>query len=770
MPEDVALVALGGYGRGVLAPGSDVDLLILYHASSTPDVAALAEHLLYPLWDAGLRVGHAVRTPDACAEIAAGRLDATTAMLDGRVLAGSASAWDEVRSALLAIVRDDPRAFAERLAADREARRDRFGSVSSLLEPELKEGVGGLRDVHALGWLQTAIGPQLEDAGILRGSERRSVEAAEEFLTRVRGALHLESGRGSDRLLAELQPSIAPAMGFADEPGLPAVDGLMRSVFEQARQVEHVSASVFDRFLRGSSAPAPVDATAQGILRAFATVAREGDVMPAASLDAVAAVSIDADLPWNDSIRAAFLELLRCGPGAVHGLETLDRVGLLERYVPAWGPVRCRPQRDPYHRASVDVHLLDSLAGVSRLLDDPGDDPTVALAVHEVADADALRLGALLHDIGKTGEGHHVEVGTRVAGETLDHMGVSGPTAELARFLVAEHLLLSDTATRRDLDDERLIVGVADRVGDPGRLAGLYLLTMADAEATGPLAWTPWRATLVRELVAKVRHVLERDDVGWGTAERLTARAEEIRGSLAGEDPEAIERFLLRMPRGYVLTVPIDRVPVHHRLLTPAVGRHEVRTHASERSPAGAYDLVVVAADRPGLLSMIGGALSLAGLSILTAQVFTTDDDVAVDLFEIEGAFEPEVGEERWREFRTMLRKAIEGRLSLDHRVREKRRHYPAPQADVRVRVEIDNEASDFFTVIEVGAPDRLGLLFDITRTLAELQLDVHLAKVATFGGRVVDAFYVRDDLGRRVDDLERVRELEDALRGRLAP
>jgi len=204
-------------------------------------------------------------------------------------------------------------------------------------------------------------------------------------------------------------------------------------------------------------------------------------------------------------------------------------------------------------------------------------------------------------------------------------------------------------------------------------------------------------------------------------------------------------------------------------LLAPAVGSHEVRTHATEGSRAAAYDLAVVAADRPGLLSMIAGALSLAGLSILTAQVFTTDDGVAVDLFEIEGAFEPEVGEERWREFRTTLRKAIEGRLSLDHRVREKRRHYPDPQADVPVRVDIDNDASDFFTVIEVGAPDRLGLLFDITRTFAELQLDVHLAKVATFGGRVVDSFYVRDDLGRRVGDLERVRELEDALRGRLA-
>ena len=217
-----------------------------------------------------------------------------------------------------------------------------------------------------------------------------------------------------------------------------------------------------------------------------------------------------------------------------------------------------------------------------------------------------------------------------------------------------------------------------------------------------------------------------------------------------------------------MLPLAIDRVPIHHRLLAPAVGSHEVRTHASDGSRADAYELAVVAADRPGLLSMIAGALSLSGLSILTAQVFTTDDGVAVDLFEIEWVFEPEIGEVRWREFRTTLRKAIEGRLSLDHRVREKRRSYPEPPTGVPVRVEVDNEASDFFTVIEVGAPDRLGLLFDITRTFAELQLDVHLAKVATFGGRVVDAFYVRDELGRRVDDPEIVAELGLALRSRI--
>jgi [protein-PII] uridylyltransferase len=766
-PGDVALVALGGYGRGMLSPGSDVDLLILHDGTAPDDVSELAEQLLYPLWDAGLRVGHAVRTPSECTEVASERLDAATAMLDGRVVAGSASSWGDVRSAVLAPIRRDPRAFAERLVSDRDARRERSGSVSSLLEPDLKEGVGGLRDAQALGWLRSAVGRPLEEVAILRDAEGRAVDEAEEFLVRTRGALHLETGRGSDRLVLDLQPAVAAAMGYADEPGLPAVDGLMRSVFEHGRQLEHVSASIFDRFLRGSSDLPAIDRTPEGVLRAFASVAGDRGVMPAAALDAMAAVPIAAGAAWTEAVRDAFLDLLRSGT-SVRALETLDRIGLLERYVPAWGSVRCRPQRDPYHRSSVDVHLLETLAGVSAVLEAPGEDPLVVRAVETVSDTDALRLGALLHDIGKTGDGHHVAVGARVARETLERMGVSGSTADLATFLVAEHLLLSDTATRRDLEDENLVLGVADRIGDPSRLAALYLLTLADAEATGPLAWTPWRAALVRELVVKIQHVLERGDVDPGTSERLTARAEEIRGALAGEDAETVERFLLRMPRGYVLSVPIEQVASHLRLVAAPVGMREVRTQASEGSRADTYDLAVVATDRPGLLSMIAGALSLAGLSILTAQVFTTDDGVAVDLFEVEGAFEAAVGEERWREFRTTLRRAIEGRLSLEHRVHEKRGHYPGPRRDVPVRVAVDNDASDFFTVIEVGAPDRLGLLFDVTRTFAELRLDVHLAKVATFGERVVDSFYVRDDLGRKVDDLERVRELERALGARI--
>jgi [protein-PII] uridylyltransferase len=603
----------------------------------------------------------------------------------------------------------------------------------------------------------------------VRVAERESVEAADEFLERVRGALHLETGRPGDRLVLEQQPPIARDLGFSDEPGLLAVDALMRTVFEHARQIEHVSRSMLDRYLRGAITSTEPDPTPEGVLRAFVEVARDRGVMPAATLDRIAEVPIDTAVGWTDGVREAFLELLATGTESVGALEALDRSGLLVRYLPAWASVRCRPQRDPYHRFSVDVHLLHALEGMSHLLDPAAElEPLVAEAVDAVGDRDALRLGALLHDIGKTGGQGHVERGAAIANETLAAMRLPERTRELTEFLVAEHLLLSDVATRRDLEAEELVDDVAARIGDPERLAALYLLTIADAGATGPLAWTPWRATLVRELVAKVQHVLERGEVGTDTAARLTERADAIRDALANEDPAAVDRFFLRMPRGYLLGLPLERIVQQYPLVSPGLGAREVRTLAVPGERPGTYALTVVAADMPGLLSMIAGALSLAGLSILTAQVFTTADDVAVDVFEVEGAFEREVGEGRWREFRGTLRRAIEGQLSLAHRVGEKRKHYPAPREDVPVRVVVDNDASDFFTVIEVGAPDRIGLLFDITRTFAELQLDVHLAKVATYGGRVVDAFYVRDELGRRLEDAERIAGLELALRARL--
>jgi [protein-PII] uridylyltransferase len=247
----------------------------------------------------------------------------------------------------------------------------------------------------------------------------------------------------------------------------------------------------------------------------------------------------------------------------------------------------------------------------------------------------------------------------------------------------------------------------------------------------------------------------------------LEALGDGLRGLLPDEGPAEVDRFLQRMPRGYLLAAPAEQAARHFPLLRAPVGGHEVRTLSGPGARPGTYALTVVASDRPGLLSWIAGSLSLAGLSILTAQVFTTHDGVALDVFEVEGAFEARIGEDRWREFRTTLRKAIDGRLSLEHRVEQKRGHYPGPSPEVPVEIRVHNDASDFFTVVEVGALDRIGLLFDVTRTLAELHLDVHLAKVATYGHRVVDVFYVRDDLGRKVDDPDRIAELERAVTAR---
>jgi [protein-PII] uridylyltransferase len=767
-PPGVALAALGGYGRRQQLPRSDIDLLVLHDGGRPDDVAALVDRLLYPLWDAGLELGQAVRTPEECAAIVPERLDAATAMLDLRYLAGDEGLASDAASRVRAQVAADPDGSVVRLREGAAARAERYGSTAHLLEPELKEGAGGLRDIQTVRWLEIVSG----DGVPLRERERAALEAAEEFLTRVRSALHLETGRRTDRLVLDHQPSIARAMGFTDEPRLIAEDGLMRAVFEHARQVSRILADAFAR--QGASDDAttepvePVDGPT-GVLEALARTAEAGDPVPPQLLDAIEAAAVPDPVAWSPEVRDAFLRLLRAGEPAARALDTLDRLGLLARFVPAWSAVRCRPQRDPYHRFTVDTHLTSALTGMSSMLAAPDpEDPVERDAVEETTDPDALRLGALLHDIGKTGEGGHVAIGARIADETLASMGLPDATRELASFMVAHHLLLPDTATRRDLTDEDLILGVAATIATPERLGALYLLAKADAAATGPAAWTPWRRALVRELVTKVRRVFDRGEMGAELAEQLTDRIERLRDLLAGEPEDEVERFILRMPRGYFLSVEPARAARHYGAIAPEIGRHDVRTAPADGSRPGTYELLVVAADRPGLLSWIAGALAVAGLSILSAQVFTTVDGVAVDLFEVEGVFEPEVGEGRWREFRRTLRGAIDGAISLDRRVEDKRRHYPRTARGVPVTIAVENDASDFSTVIEVGAPDRLGLLYDITSALADLRLDVHVAKVATYTGRVIDAFYVRDAIGGKVTDPAQVAEIETAVLARL--
>jgi [protein-PII] uridylyltransferase len=624
--------------------------------------------------------------------------------------------------------------------------------------------------VASLGWIATAAGADLMDAGVLRARERAAVDAAEDFLMRVRSAVQLLTGKRDARLVAELQPDVAREVGFVDEPDLPAPDALMRAIFEHARDVEHVAWLAVERIAGDPTPPSDPPTDAASVLRSLADAADAGRVPSPSLLDAIEAADVPEPVRWDDPTRTAFLRSLRAGDAGAAMLDVLDRIGFLGRYLPAWSAVRCRPQRDPYHRSTVDAHLVSTAGRIAELLEGAHetDDPVEAAAVAQAGHSDALILGALLHDIGKIGVGGHVEIGTGIAHETLEAMRVASPEADLAEFMVAEHLLLPDTATRRDLSDEELLLDVAARIGTPERLGALYLLAKADANATGPAAWTPWRATLIRELVAKVQRIFDRGQMGEELAARLADRTERVRELLRDEPEPDVDRFVLRMPRGYFLATDPRRAAEHARLIAAPVGAKEVRTAATRGSRPDTYEVVVVAADRPGLLSWIAGALSLEGMSILSAQAFTTDDGAALDVFEVHGTFEPEITERRWRAFRMTLRRTIEGSISLEHRVDEKRRHYPTPRFPAPVTIREHNDVSEFSTVIEVGAPDRIGLLFDVTRTFAELHLDVHLAKVATFDGRVVDSFYVRDALGRKVVDATLLAEIDASLRARL--
>lgn len=752
-PPGLGLAALGGYGRRLQLPGSDVDLLIVHEGADETEVRRVADAILYPLWDAGLAVGHAVRTLRGCEESSREHLGALTALLDLRPLAGEEWVLASARDVALDLAREDPQAFAGRLREDSEARRGRFGSCAHLLEPDLKQGTGGLRDIAALGWLAAAQGIGLGEAGLLGARELAAVDDAEEFLVRARSAVHLETGRRADVLLLELQPDVARGFGFVDEPGLTATDALMRSLFEHARDVEAAHAAAFGRSLEAAGehgSAAPLDGPVR-VLEAL-NVAAGSDVVPSVGLlDAIAAAPIEDPVVWTPALRDGFLRLIGSGAAGVKLLEALDRLGLLTRFLPCWRAVRCRPQRDPYHRYTVDVHLMTALAHMSETID-------------HVDHRGGLLLGALLHDIGKVGKGNHVPAGVGIAGEQLDAMSLEPADRDLAAFMVAEHLLLPDTATRRDLTDEDLIIDVAARIGTPERLHALELLAEADARATGPAAWTPWRQALVRELVTKVRHVLERGEMGEELAARLADRVQRVRDLLVAENDKDVDSFVLRMPRGYFLSVEPAQVARHFHTVAPRLGASEVRTASVVGTRPGTYELLVVANDTHGLLAYIAGGLAVGGISILSAQVFTTEDRVAVDLFEVEGAFDPEITEARWRAFRGALRRAVHGQIDIGAKVVEKRAHYPAPKVGTPVTVSIDNDASDFSTVVEVGAPDRIGLLHDITRTFADLGLDVHLAKVATYDGRVVDAFYVRDDLGRKLTDAGRLAGIEAAL------
>jgi [protein-PII] uridylyltransferase len=716
-----ALVAIGGYGRGDLCPQSDLDLLLVHDRRYPAE--ALAPRIWYPIWDAGFHLGHKVATVKQSLALAREDLDTATSLLTCRAIAGDAGLAEEVAERAAAQWLDRRRHGLAQLAERVALRHRSVGDVAFAMEPELKEGRGGLRDVHSLWWAERA-GPVFVD------DDADLVGAAYERLLAVRVELHLRAGRATNTVTLAEREEIAGALGYAGG------DALMAGIAEAGRSIGWRSDDLWRRVLRSLSAGTRRGAPSAAAPRMGAFAVRDGEVhvadpsaasQPGAVLEAaVTATTAGAALSrevlralavegrpiseWTEPLRARLVELLRSGRVLIPIVEALDQVGVWSGHVlPEWAAVRSLPQHNPFHRFTVDRHLLEAVANAGAL-------------AGTVERPDLLVLAALLHDLGKGRSGDHTAAGVAIAGDLLVRLGLPSEDVATVVLLVRHHLLLADVATRRDLDDPATLRLVARAVGDVERLHLLAALTRADAEATGPAAWTPWRAELVDRLVTHVEHHL-----------------------LGGEAPPAAGGT--------------DRAA-----LLDLLARGETRID-------GAGDTItVVTDDRPGVFSRVAGVLALHGLEVLAATALSDDRGRAASRFTVT---DPMRGEPPWDKVERDVARAVRGELAIRARLAERAERYRRPSvragATGPATVTFDDGASSSSTVVDVYTADAAGVLYRITAALAELDLDIRSARVQTVGADVVDAFYLRDREGGRIDDPQRRQEIALAITHALA-
>jgi len=702
----VALVAIGGYGRQELCPGSDLDLMLLH--AEREDAAELAERFWYPIWDDGVKLGHAVRTPEECLGIIRHDLESSTALLSCRLVAGDGALCDEVAAGVAQLWASDVSRLGE-LHRSVMRRHRSAGEVAFLLEPDLKEGRGGLRDVHALRWAM-ASGVQLSDS-----DEQRLGDSYRTLLS-ARVELHRRTGKRGDVLLLEEQDAVAEALGEPD------ADVFMGEVAAAARSIAYLSDETWRRVTRdGSVADVPIDVSGLDmvsgeivisgapatdpvlVLHAAVQAARRELPISRDSLGRLAERQPELPDPWPHGARELFVELLRLGHRAIPVIESLDFFDVWVRLLPEWAPNRSRPQRNVYHRFTVDRHLLEASAEAARL-------------TQRVARPDLLVVGALLHDVGKGYPGDHTEVGMRLVGPMVQRCGFSADDAETVARLVEHHLLLPDVATRRDLEDEQTLSAVAESVRTVEFLELLAALTEADSLATGPTAWGGWKAQLVETLTEATAHYM------------------------SGERPTATRRSILT-----------DRL--------------ESLMSAGEMHVEGEGDrLTVIAPDQAGLFSRAAGALALRGLDVLQADAYSSEAGMALAIFRVAM---PDVPID-WHRLTHDVKRAVKGYLAIDARIAERARVYRRRSAlaaeSAETQVLFDTESATDATIVEVRTEDHIGVLYQVTRILAEMGLDIRYAKIQTLAHEVVDSFYVAGPDGPILDHLHQ-RELELALR-----
>ncbi|WP_059011711.1 [protein-PII] uridylyltransferase [Streptomyces specialis] len=744
-PTRVALVAVGGYGRGELSPRSDLDLLLLHDGNAgRAEIAALADRLWYPVWDLGISLDHSVRTLAEAHETAAGALKVHLGLLDARHIAGDAALTAELRTALLAQWRAQAPARLPELHELGRERARRQGELPFLLEPDLKEARGGLRDATAL---------RAVAASWVADAPRQGLEAARNTLLDVRDALHLTTGRSTDRLALEDQDQVAAALGLLD------ADTLLRRVYEAGRTISYASDVTWrevGRVLRARSARRRLRGLlggrsgrrvpgeermplAEGVveqegevglalgarpdrdpvlpLRAAAAAAQAGLPLALPAVHTLASADTALPVPWPAEAREQFITLLGAGPDPVPVWEALEAAGLITRLLPDWERVRCRPQRNAVHRWTVDRHLVETAVRASAL-------------TRRVERPDLLLVAALLHDIGKGWPGDHSVVGETIARDMAAGIGFGPADTEVLATLVRHHLLLIETATRRDLDDPATLAHVAKAVGSRSTLELLHALTEADALATGPAAWSAWRASLLADLVKRVAVVLEE---GGEPPRPVPAQP-----SVAAERL-AVEAFRTGAP---VLAL-------HPRPDRPPAGTAERDGDGeeSEPEPVG-VELVVALPEQPGVLPAVAGVLALHRLTVRSAELRGVDPTGQGQVLLLDWRVAAEYGSLPQAErLRADLVRALDGSLDIATRLAEREAAYRRPHRRLPPapppRVTVAPLGSRVATVIEVRAQDAPGLLYRIGSGLETAGVTVRSAHISTLGANAVDAFYV---------------------------
>ena len=713
--SDIALLAVGGYGRKDLSPLSDLDVLLLHRTAN--DIDVVAESIWYPIWDQGEKLGHAVRTIDETIELAAEDLDTATALLSCRHIAGSKKLAEELSALALAQWKNNARSWLPKLATSIQERHRAKGEVAFMLEPELKEGRGGLRDVHAMGWAdQSGQGP-------LEVEQNQLLESYEVIL-RARVELHRSAKRSSDKLLLEQQDAVSEALGYED------ADILMADVASAARRIAWntdelcyaiQNAGLFGLWNFGkkvgdtltgrrksvsTSYESDTDMSAETVLRISLTTAKNQERFSPEVIKQLRNVELHVPDPWTPEIRDLFVELLLTGHDAIPVCETLDELNLFVPFLPEWKPARSRPQRNAYHRFTVDRHLLETAAEAAKLQD-------------RVQRPDLLVVGALLHDIGKPYPGDHTEIGIELINIIGSRMGFSPNDVETLVQMCEHHLLLPDVATRRDLDDFDTIQTVASSLQTVQRVELLHALTEADSIATGPAAWSTWKAGLVHDLAGRASAYLKGGE-----------------GSIM-ERAFPTEEQMKMMRRGMI------------------------------RVEGDTDTLTIMEIDRPGVFGRVAGALSLCGLDVLEA-VAHTDFGMVLAVFRVSPSTTREID---WDSVCIFVQDSVRGRVAIAARLSERMKTYALqssqkfPDRVVGTDVKIDNETSSTATVVEVSALNGMGLLYQITRALSSLDLNILSAKVQTLGADVVDSFYVLDNEGKKIVDQAHAEEIREAVR-----